>query len=59
MVGFSVYDNQPDKTAKITVRTGATRQTIEYYPRGKPLAILQYHLDQQAYTANPAGCQTL
>lgn len=59
MVGFSVYDNQPDKTAKITVRTGATSQTIEYYPRGKPQAILQYHLDQQAYTANPAGCQTL
>ena len=57
MVGYSVYHNQPDKAAKITIRTGDKRQTIEYFPRGRPLKVMQYHLDRQAYAGNPASCQ--
>jgi len=55
---LSVYNNQPDKAAIVTIQTGDTRQAIEYYPRGKPVKVVQYHLDQQAYAANPASCQT-
>jgi predicted metalloprotease with PDZ domain len=54
---LSVHNNQPDKVAIITIQTGDTRQAIEYYPRGKPARVMQYHLDQQAYAANIASCQ--
>jgi predicted metalloprotease with PDZ domain len=54
---LSVYNNQPDKAAIVTIQTGDARQAIEYYPRGKPVMLVQYHLDQQAYAANPVSCQ--
>jgi len=54
---LSVYNNQPDKMAIVTIQTGDTRQAIEYYPRGGPVMLVQYHLDQEAYDSNPASCQ--
>ena len=42
MAGYSVYHDEPEKAAKITIRTGDTKKTIEYYPRGKPQPIMQY-----------------
>jgi predicted metalloprotease with PDZ domain len=53
---LSVYNNQPEKPAIITVQTTEGRKTIEYYPRGKPIEVMQYHLDQAAYAANPGSC---
>ena len=55
---LSVYNNQPDKIAIVAIRTNDGQQAIEYYPQGKPVKVVQYHLDQQAYAANPASCQT-
>jgi predicted metalloprotease with PDZ domain len=57
LTGWSVYFDQPDKKARITVRTESGAQTIEYYPRGKTLMAPQYHLNQQAYTSNPEACR--
>jgi predicted metalloprotease with PDZ domain len=54
---LSVYNNQPDRTAIVTVKTGDGPKTVEYFPRGKPIAVMQYHLDQEAYAANPVSCQ--
>lgn len=54
----SVYMNQPDRIALVTIQTSHGQQAIEYYPRGAPVKVMQYRLDQQAYAANPAGCQT-
>lgn len=54
---LSVYNNQPEKTAIVTIQTRDGRKPIEYYPRGKPVAVVQYHLNQAAYVANPASCQ--
>jgi predicted metalloprotease with PDZ domain len=53
---LSVYNNQPEKPAIVTVRTSGGLQAIEYYPRGAPVKVMQYHLDQPAYEANPASC---
>jgi len=55
---LSVYNHQPDRIAIVTIQTSAGRQEIQYYPRGKSVKVVQYHLDQQAYAANPASCQT-
>jgi predicted metalloprotease with PDZ domain len=54
--GSSVYNNQPDKIAKIGIVTEVGTQTIEYYPR-KTVKVPQYHVDQAAYASNPAGCR--
>jgi predicted metalloprotease with PDZ domain len=54
---LSVYNNQPEKMAIVTIQTGDTRQAIEYYPRGRPVMLVQYHLDREAYDSNPASCQ--
>jgi predicted metalloprotease with PDZ domain len=54
---LSVYNNQPDRTAIVTIQTSDGRQSIEYYPRGKPVAVMQYHFNQEAYAANPGSCQ--
>ena len=53
---LSVYNNQPDRIAIVTIETGDGPRAIEYYPRGTPVKVMQYHLDQQAYAANPASC---
>jgi predicted metalloprotease with PDZ domain len=52
---LSVYNNQPDKMAIVTIETGDTRQAIEYYPRGTAVMLVQYHLDREAYDSNPAN----
>jgi hypothetical protein len=52
---LSVYNNQPDKPAIVTVQTTEGRQAIEYYPHGTPIAVMQYHFERQA--ANPVNCQ--
>ncbi|HTQ56428.1 MAG TPA: hypothetical protein VMI94_18290 [Bryobacteraceae bacterium] len=57
LLGWSIYNDQPDKMAKFTIRTAAGRQTIEYYPRGETRTVPQYHLDEQAYQADPAACR--
>jgi hypothetical protein len=56
---LSVYNNQPEKPAIVTVRASDGLQAIEYYPRGAPVKVMQYHLDQKAYEANPAVCGKL
>ena len=53
---LSVYNNQPEKAAIVTVQTSEGPKAIEYYPRGKPIAAMQYHLDQAAYAMNPGSC---
>jgi len=58
--GISVYNNQPDKIAKVSIVTETVTETgtqpIEYYPR-KLVKVPQYHLDQAAYASNPEGCR--
>jgi hypothetical protein len=54
---LSIYKNQPEKIAIVTVQTGDGPRAIEYYPRGAPIKVMQYHLDQKAYAADPASCQ--
>jgi len=55
---YSVYWNHPEKTAFVGVQGPDGPQAIEYYPRGAPVKVMQYHLDEQAYAAKPASCQT-
>ena len=54
---LSVYNNEPEKAAIVTIQSGDDRKTIEYYPRGKPISVMQYHLNQKEYAENPGNCQ--
>jgi predicted metalloprotease with PDZ domain len=52
LLGWSVYNDQPDKSASFTIQTDAGEKTkIEYYPKGKMITVPQYHLD-------PGACHT-
>ncbi len=51
---LSVYNNQPETAAIVTVQTSDGPKAIEYYPRGKSIAVMQYHLDQAAL--NSGNC---
>ena len=53
----SVHNNEPEKAAIITIETVDGRKAIEYYPRGTPISVMQYHLKQEVYAANPEGCR--
>lgn len=57
LAGWSVYNDQPDKIATLTIQTDTGRQTIEYYPKGKTITLQQYHIDPQAYSRDPAACR--
>lgn len=54
---LSVYNNEPEKAAIITVQTSDGTKVVEYYPRGEPIAVMQYHFDQAAFAMNPGSCQ--
>ena len=56
VIGTSIYWNDPLKPAKLTVHTAEGNRIFEYYPRGSESAIPQYHLDTDAYSANPGKC---
>jgi predicted metalloprotease with PDZ domain len=55
---LSVHNGQPEMMAIVTVQTSEGQRAIEYYPRGTPVKVMQYHLDQEAYAANVASCQS-
>jgi predicted metalloprotease with PDZ domain len=52
----SVYWNDPLKPVKLTIRTAEGNRIFQYYPRGSESAVPQYHLDMEAYAANPGKC---
>jgi predicted metalloprotease with PDZ domain len=56
IIGMSIYWNDPLKPAKLTVHTAEGNHTLEYYPSGSLSAVPQYHLDTDAYAANPRKC---
>ncbi len=45
LVTWSVYNGNPDRLAKFTIHTDHGDQSVEYYPRGKPMGAWQYTLD--------------
>ena len=59
IIATSIYWNDPLKPVKLIVRTAEGNHTFEYYPRGSMSALPQYHLDTDAYAANPGKCAIL
>jgi predicted metalloprotease with PDZ domain len=55
---LSVHNGQTEEMAIVTVQNSDGQRAIEYYPRGKPVKVMQYHLDQEAFAANAASCQS-
>jgi predicted metalloprotease with PDZ domain len=56
VTGFSVYNNQPDRMAKITVQGDTGSVVIAYYPRGASISVPQLHIDTTAYASHPVVC---
>jgi predicted metalloprotease with PDZ domain len=56
VVGMSIYFGDVSKPVRLTVRSDGGRQTIEYFPRGKPISVPQYHLDRDTWPSTPERC---
>lgn len=54
--GMSIYWGDVSRPVRLTVRSGSGQQEIEYFPKGKPVSVPQYHLDAAAWTSTPERC---
>jgi predicted metalloprotease with PDZ domain len=54
--GISIYWGDVNKPVRLTVRSGSSQQKIEYFPKGKPIPIPQYHVDKKAWSSTPERC---
>ena len=51
--GWSVYNDQPDKEARLDIRVDGAKKSIRYYPRGETVTMPQYHVRQDARCSIP------
>ena len=56
LIGWSIYNGDPTKQVKLTIKTDSGRQVITYYPQGNKIPVQQFMLDENAYSAKPAEC---
>jgi len=56
VLGMSIYWGDVSKPVKLTVRSAAGQQTIEYVPKGNIVSIPQYHLDKEVWASTPERC---
>ncbi|MEP6619762.1 MAG: hypothetical protein ABJE47_10615 [bacterium] len=54
--GMSVFNDQPDRMARITVQGDTSRTTVAYLPRGRSISVPQLHVREAAYASNPGAC---
>jgi predicted metalloprotease with PDZ domain len=54
--GMSIYWGDVSKPVRLKVRSGGEEKTIEYFPRGNPIPVPQYHLDKEAWSSTPEAC---
>jgi predicted metalloprotease with PDZ domain len=56
LIGWSIYNGDPTKQVKLTIKTKTGRQVITYYPQGNKVPVQQFVLDASAYSAKPEAC---
>lgn len=57
LIKWSVYNGQAERPARFVVSVASDTMAIEYYPRGRSVAVPQYHIDEAAYAVNPEACK--
>jgi predicted metalloprotease with PDZ domain len=59
LVGWSIYNGDPTKQVKLTIKTETGRQVITYYPQGTKLPVEQFILDADKYSLTPEVCTAM
>jgi predicted metalloprotease with PDZ domain len=59
LIGWSIYNGEPGKQVKLTIKTESGRQVITYYPQGEKVSVEQFMLDQTEYAAKPTACSEM
>lgn len=56
LTGWSFYVGDTSKQVSLTILTGQGTQVFKYYPRGRPISVQQFRLNQEKNSANPSSC---
>jgi len=59
LLGWSIYNGDPTKQVKLTIKTDAGRQVITYLPQGEKVSVQQFILDQNEYSLRPEACSAM
>lgn len=56
LVRWSVYNGDPSKEVRLTVKNAEGEQVITYFPRGTRIPVQQFNLDAGKYQRDPQAC---
>jgi len=59
LLGWSIYNGDPTKQVKLTIKTDTGRQVITYLPQGERVSVQQFILDQGEYSMKPEACSAM
>jgi predicted metalloprotease with PDZ domain len=59
LLGWSIYNGDPTKQVKLTIKTDTGRQVITYLPQGEKVSVQQFILDQGEYSMKPEACSAM
>ena len=59
LLGWSIYNGDPTKQVKLTIKTAAGRQEITYYPQGEKISVQQFILNAGEYSLKPQVCSAM
>jgi predicted metalloprotease with PDZ domain len=59
LLGWSIYNGDPTKQVKLTIKTDAGRQVITFLPQGEKVSVQQFILDQDEYSSKPEACSAM
>ncbi|MFL6389212.1 MAG: hypothetical protein ACJ71U_17160 [Terriglobales bacterium] len=54
--GWSIYNGDPTKQVKLTIKTDRGQQAITYFPQGEKVLVQQFMLDQSEFSVKPEAC---
>jgi predicted metalloprotease with PDZ domain len=56
LLGWSIYNGDPTKQVKLTIKTDRGQQAITYFPQGEKVLVQQFMLDQSEFSVKPEAC---
>jgi predicted metalloprotease with PDZ domain len=56
LAGWSIYNDDPSKPVKLTIKDDDGKRVLTYYPRGPKISLQQFRLDTEKYSSNPEAC---
>jgi predicted metalloprotease with PDZ domain len=59
LLGWSIYNGDPTKEVRLTIKTDNGKQVLTYYPQGPKIPIQQFVVDTGENFLKPGGCSAI